>query len=226
MKLTRQEVYELVWSAPMTAIARLLGISSGSLGKTCERRGIPTPERGYWQKVAAGHDVPPRPPLREVEFELPMPWDRTPVIETALARLMPKATPEAQTSSPEAASEGSKQESSIQSEQSGNGVLSLYQPASVQAANEGGSNCMHRLPLDIEAAIALSRRLDDLRALKLLTELVLQASTALPALEEDRIRDWVVHIRSGMRNLDPVRHLTETARTVPTSAHEMKPGQT
>jgi len=38
MKLSRREVYGLVWSAPMTAIGRLLCISSVSLAKTCARR--------------------------------------------------------------------------------------------------------------------------------------------------------------------------------------------
>ena len=61
MRLLRSEIYLLVWSMPMTAVGRLLGISSGSLGKTCERRGIPTPARGYWQKIGAGHE-PPVPP--------------------------------------------------------------------------------------------------------------------------------------------------------------------
>ncbi len=224
MKLTRREVYELVWSAPMTAIAGLLGISSVSLAKTCKRRGIPTPDRGYWQKVAAGHALPPRAPLREVEVELPMPWERTPIVDAALARLMPKAKPEAHTTTPEAIPGQSNVEVAAQPVDADRPVLGPNQPSVPKIVAESLSSGARPLPLDIEGAIALARRLEDLQALKLLTELALQVGSALPSVEEDRIRDWVTHIRLAMRDLDPLRHLTESARAIATHKHGRERG--
>lgn len=62
---TRTEFYNLLWSAPVSKIAKDLGISDVALGKAAKRYGIPAPERGYWAKVAAGKHVlkrklPPR----------------------------------------------------------------------------------------------------------------------------------------------------------------------
>jgi hypothetical protein len=225
MKLTRHEVYELAWSAPMTAIAKLLGISSVSLGKTCERRGIPTPERGYWQKVAAGCDVPPPPPLREDEVELPMPWERSPVVEAALARLTPRAKSEGQTLMSEAALIRQDGERATRPEAKGERELNVDPSSPVLAASGGGCEAVQPIPLNIDEAITLARRLDDLDALRLLTERALQASTALPAYEEDRIRDWVTRIRKAMRDLDPLRHLAESVRAAPTSAAGRKHGR-
>lgn len=57
--LTREQLYELVWSEPMQAIAPRLGLSDVGLKKACNRMRVPTPGRGYWAKKAAG--VAPRP---------------------------------------------------------------------------------------------------------------------------------------------------------------------
>jgi hypothetical protein len=42
----RQELYVLVWSQPITALAERFGISGVSLVKACNRASIPVPERG------------------------------------------------------------------------------------------------------------------------------------------------------------------------------------
>jgi hypothetical protein len=60
--MKRSELYEKVWSAPMTKLAKQLGISDAGLAKTCRRHDVPAPPRGYWAKLAAGHK-PPRTPL-------------------------------------------------------------------------------------------------------------------------------------------------------------------
>jgi hypothetical protein len=49
VKLTREELYELVWSMPMTKASKQLGISDVMLGKLCRQRNVPRPPRGYWQ---------------------------------------------------------------------------------------------------------------------------------------------------------------------------------
>jgi hypothetical protein len=61
--LTREEVYELVWSEPMRVVAPRLGLSDRGLAKACERLKIPRPGRGYWEKKRRGRTVR-RPPLR------------------------------------------------------------------------------------------------------------------------------------------------------------------
>jgi hypothetical protein len=54
---TRQELYDLVWSEPMIKLAARYGISGTGLAKACRKAGIPVPERGYWNRVAAGQKV-------------------------------------------------------------------------------------------------------------------------------------------------------------------------
>jgi len=55
--LTRQELYDLVWSTPMTKLAESFGISDVGLAKICDRHRVPTPPRGYWAKKEAGQKV-------------------------------------------------------------------------------------------------------------------------------------------------------------------------
>ena len=52
--MTRQELYDLVWSKPMTHAAKKFGISDVALRKTCVKHNIPTPPLGYWAKLAHG----------------------------------------------------------------------------------------------------------------------------------------------------------------------------
>lgn len=65
--LTREALYELVWKEPIRTLAPTFGISDVGLKKVCARANIPTPDRGYWAKLAAGKRVvqaklPPRDP--------------------------------------------------------------------------------------------------------------------------------------------------------------------
>ena len=60
--MKRSELYALVWSTPVGKLGHRLGISGCGLTKLCERHGIPTPERGYWNRVAVNR-APLRPPL-------------------------------------------------------------------------------------------------------------------------------------------------------------------
>lgn len=64
--ITREGLYQLVWSEPIVRIAPRYGLSDRGLGKLCARHGVPVPPRGYWAKKAAGKRVtqkplPPRP---------------------------------------------------------------------------------------------------------------------------------------------------------------------
>jgi len=52
--LSREHLYELVWSKPMRDLAEDFGISDVGLAKRCRLLGIPDPGRGYWERVDAG----------------------------------------------------------------------------------------------------------------------------------------------------------------------------
>ncbi|MCC7334615.1 MAG: hypothetical protein IT422_05945 [Pirellulaceae bacterium] len=51
---TRQEFYDLVWSAPATQLAKELGCSDVMIGKVCKAFDVPKPYSGYWAKLAHG----------------------------------------------------------------------------------------------------------------------------------------------------------------------------
>lgn len=53
--IDRQQLYELVWSEPISKLADQFGYSGAGLAKLCRRYGIPLPSRGHWAKVHAGH---------------------------------------------------------------------------------------------------------------------------------------------------------------------------
>ena len=52
--LSRKELYDLVWSTPMTQIAKKYEISDNGLRKICKRHEIPIPSIGHWQRIAHG----------------------------------------------------------------------------------------------------------------------------------------------------------------------------
>lgn len=57
MKISRNELYDLVWKEPMTTICKRFGISDNGLRKHCKAMNIPTPPAGYWTKVKHGKTV-------------------------------------------------------------------------------------------------------------------------------------------------------------------------
>lgn len=56
-RFKREELYELVWSKPMSKLARELSVSDRAIAKACERVEIPTPGLGYWAKLQHGKMV-------------------------------------------------------------------------------------------------------------------------------------------------------------------------
>src|ERR1700722_16959891 len=68
LTLTREDLYELVWSKPMRELAKDFGISDVALAKRCRGLGIPVPGRGYWARLDAGQ-TPHRPKLPERKSE-------------------------------------------------------------------------------------------------------------------------------------------------------------
>ena len=64
LRLTREELYSLVWAKPMTEVGQDYQISDRAMAKACARQQVPVPPRGYWAKRNAGK-VAPLPPLPE-----------------------------------------------------------------------------------------------------------------------------------------------------------------
>jgi hypothetical protein len=62
--ITREALYELVWSMPMTKVAERFSVSGSYMARVCSVLGVPRPERGYWAKLEVGK-APPRPALLE-----------------------------------------------------------------------------------------------------------------------------------------------------------------
>jgi len=64
LRLTREQLYELVWSEAMSRLCKAIGISDVAIAKHCRKAEVPIPERGYWNKLHAGQDVTrtPLPP--------------------------------------------------------------------------------------------------------------------------------------------------------------------
>ena len=51
--ISREALYELVWSKPITSVAKDLGISDVMLGKMCKEQLVPKPPRGYWANLGS-----------------------------------------------------------------------------------------------------------------------------------------------------------------------------
>jgi hypothetical protein len=86
-KLSRAQLYTLVWSEPMRKLALRIHVSDVAVAKRCRRLEIPVPGRGYWARKAAGQRVrvPALPPLRPgvmdapIEFVERVPTETSPV---------------------------------------------------------------------------------------------------------------------------------------------------
>ena len=92
--LSREVLYTLVWTTPISRLARDFGISDRGLSKICDRLEVPVPPRGYWARKEAGQavvqyrllkaspgtplsvDIAPTPPP-EVPTPVPKPADNS-----------------------------------------------------------------------------------------------------------------------------------------------------
>jgi len=81
MKLTRQQLYLLLWSRPLEDVAKLLGLSLVTVAKRCKQFNVPRPERGYWRKVETGRPAQPATlDMPEQDTELPLEINVDPAI--------------------------------------------------------------------------------------------------------------------------------------------------
>ncbi len=70
-ELTRQKLYEVIWSTPATKLSMGFGILDVAIAKRCKKLNVPRPPHGYWAKVEVGHKLrkPPLPPTPEEIFQ-------------------------------------------------------------------------------------------------------------------------------------------------------------
>jgi len=89
LSLTREQLYQLVWSKPMQHVAKDYGVSDRAMAKLCARNQVPVPPRGYWAKKSSGQKVV-RPPLPAfVEKKKPKPEPQEPEVQKS-AKKNPK----------------------------------------------------------------------------------------------------------------------------------------
>ena len=77
--VSREALYEMVWSEPMLRVAARFGVSSSYMARVCTLLNVPRPERGYWAKLAVG-----KAPKRA--RSLPKPPDQKPRRKRAVRR--------------------------------------------------------------------------------------------------------------------------------------------
>ena len=53
----RETLYKEVWQYPVTEVAKKYAVSDVAIHKICKSLDIPTPPRGYWEKLRAGKEV-------------------------------------------------------------------------------------------------------------------------------------------------------------------------
>lgn len=71
IELSREDLYNRVWSTPMSKLCKDFGLSDKGLAKICLRHQIPLPGGSYWRRVQLGQ-TPPKIPLAKLEEEFPV----------------------------------------------------------------------------------------------------------------------------------------------------------
>ncbi|WP_128970418.1 hypothetical protein [Bradyrhizobium tropiciagri] len=56
-RVTREELYRMVWLKPIIRLAEEFGITGNGLAKVCDKLDVPYPPRGHWAKKEAGKPV-------------------------------------------------------------------------------------------------------------------------------------------------------------------------
>ncbi|MFC1719915.1 hypothetical protein ACFL00_02090 [Pseudomonadota bacterium] len=85
----REELYELVWSEPITKIGKKFGISDVAIAKKCRQLDVPRPPRGYWARLAHGYKDS-KPPLPKLKKGVATTCEINPTYHSNQPRLKPK----------------------------------------------------------------------------------------------------------------------------------------
>ncbi|PPD51397.1 MAG: hypothetical protein CTY12_08120 [Methylotenera sp.] len=75
MSVTREKLYEEIWSEPITKVSKRYGVSDSYLIRVLKSLNLPRPSRGYWATVAAGIH-PEKPPLPAAKPGDAITWSR------------------------------------------------------------------------------------------------------------------------------------------------------
>jgi hypothetical protein len=73
--VSRQELYEMVWSTPMIKVAERFKVSGSYMARVCAALRVPRPERGHWAKLAVGKAAE-KPPLPKAQPGDQLSWSR------------------------------------------------------------------------------------------------------------------------------------------------------
>lgn len=88
-RITREALYELVWSEPMLRVAERYRVSSSFMARVCQCMGVPRPPRGHWAKLSHGKPSP-KPPLPALGPGMRESWRRGERVDMGDARSLPK----------------------------------------------------------------------------------------------------------------------------------------
>lgn len=99
-RLGREELYEMVWSTPLSKLAPNFGLSDKGLAKKCTKHKIPTPSLGYWAKVKSGKKALKvrLPKLKDQEHDLQLvsfspPKEMNPILKKVKTKSVIKKIP-------------------------------------------------------------------------------------------------------------------------------------
>ena len=66
--ISDEDLLRMVWTEPTESVGKKLGVSGPAIAKRCKRDGIQKPDRGFWNRVAAGHiDDPKGKPVQKAD---------------------------------------------------------------------------------------------------------------------------------------------------------------
>lgn len=80
-KLSRQDLYDLIWTTPAIKLAGEFNISDVAIAKRCRKLNVPKPPPGYWARIEAGQK-PKRPPLPVLPDKIDPPEIQIPETKT------------------------------------------------------------------------------------------------------------------------------------------------
>jgi hypothetical protein len=107
--LTRQQMYTLVWTSPLSEVASQLGLSEWALKELCDRHRVPIPKPSFWRDKADGKrpkqaiftttddarlELIPLDPTIPIEANVRIPPPRIPEVPTRESILRMKANAE------------------------------------------------------------------------------------------------------------------------------------
>lgn len=182
--MTRQELYDIVWSAPMSAVAKQLGISDKSVVARCKRYAVPSPPRGHWTKAASS------------AASLRLPLEGDPAGEVVL--VADRSTVQGAAAPAVRAHVGTTEQSA-----------ELRQAAT--SAAEGRPKAVR--PLDLQLVRALAGDLQQHDAAITLLNCVAKQAIALPAHKSVAILGWVSTMRAELEDVHPVASLVRLLAT-------------